>query len=239
SGGESKSRSASRRIAPEYPRIPVSTSAHDRDAASTKYTFTMSVHSRYTPSATCSARMNFGRASIIPRMTRPIRVLILVACITGTGAALPAQAPARFDLEEATIADLQQRMQSGRDTARSLVEKYLARIEQIDRNGPSLHSVLETNPDALTIADALDAERRSHGPRRGRRQSSARRDSSRARCAATDRFDRSARCARGISRRAIAPCRVPTACAAANRRSWLPRGRSAPAPEPAERRRFR
>ena len=98
-------------------------------------------------------------------MTRPIRVLILVACITGTGAALPAQAPARFDLEEATIADLQQRMQSGRDTARSLVEKYLARIEQIDRNGPSLHSVLETNPDALTIADALDAERRSHGPR--------------------------------------------------------------------------
>jgi len=91
-------------------------------------------------------------------MTRPIRVLILVACITGTGAALPAQAPARFDLEEATIADLQQRMQSGRDTARSLVEKYLARIEQIDRNGPSLHSVLETNPDALTIADALDAE---------------------------------------------------------------------------------
>src|SRR5947208_12002455 len=56
-------------------------------------------------------------------------------------------------------------MQSGRDTARSLVEKYLARIEQIDRNGPSLHSVLETNPDALTIADALDAERRSRGPR--------------------------------------------------------------------------
>ena len=98
-------------------------------------------------------------------MTRPIRVLILVACITGTGAALPAQAPARFDLEEATIADLQQRMQSGRDTARSLVEKYLARIDQIDRNDPSLHSVLETNPDALTIADALDAERRSRGPR--------------------------------------------------------------------------
>ena len=92
-------------------------------------------------------------------------MLILVASIAGTSAARPAQTPARFDLEEATIADLQQRMQSGRDTARSLVEKYLARIDQIDRNGPSLHSVLETNPDALTIADALDAERRSRGPR--------------------------------------------------------------------------
>src|SRR5437879_11373194 len=82
-------------------------------------------------------------------------------------AVVPAQTPPRstFDLEEATIADLQQRMQSGRDTARSLVEKYLARIDQIDRNDPSLHSVLETNPDALTIADALDAERRSRGPR--------------------------------------------------------------------------
>jgi amidase len=92
-------------------------------------------------------------------------VLILVACIGGTFAALLAQTPARFDLEEATIAELQERMQSGRDTARSLVEKYLVRIDQIDRNGPSLHSVLETNPDALTIADALDAERRSRGPR--------------------------------------------------------------------------
>ena len=98
-------------------------------------------------------------------MARPIRVLILVVSISGTIAARPAQTPVRFDIEEATIADLQQRMQSGRDTARSLVEKYLARIDQIDRNGPSLHSVLETNPDALTIADALDAERRSRGPR--------------------------------------------------------------------------
>src|SRR2546427_13279845 len=57
----------------------------------------------------------------------------------------------RFDLEEATIADLQRRMASGQDTARSLVEKYLARIEAIDRHGPSLHSVIETNPDARAI----------------------------------------------------------------------------------------
>jgi amidase len=80
---------------------------------------------------------------------------------------LPTQTPTRpaFDLEEATVADLQQRMQSGRDTARSLAEKYLARIEAIDRQGPALHSVIETNPDALAIADQLDAERKSRGPR--------------------------------------------------------------------------
>src|SRR5262249_44429201 len=64
-------------------------------------------------------------------------------------------------LEEATIADLQQRMTSGRETARSLVEQYVARIDAIDRNGPALRSVLEVNPDALAIADRLDAERRS------------------------------------------------------------------------------
>ena len=83
-------------------------------------------------------------------------------------AALAAQP--RFDLEEATVADLQQRMQSGRETAHSLVQKYLARIEDIDRRGPSLHSVIETNPDALAIADELDAERKSgrvRGPLHG------------------------------------------------------------------------
>ena len=75
----------------------------------------------------------------------------------------PAAAP--FDLEEATIAVLQQRMQSGQDTSRSLVDKYLARIEAIDRSGPSLHSVIELNPEARSIADALDAERKSRGAR--------------------------------------------------------------------------
>ncbi len=93
-------------------------------------------------------------------MHRSARTLIL--CLA---AAVPLLAQPHFDLEEATIADLQKRMQSGRETARSLVEKYLARIDEIDRRGPALHSVIETNPDALTIADELDAERKSRGPR--------------------------------------------------------------------------
>lgn len=83
-------------------------------------------------------------------------------------AAQSARSP-EFDLEELTIADLQQRMVAGRETARSLAEKYLARIDAIDRAGPKLSCIIETNPDALAIAERLDAERREavRGPLHG------------------------------------------------------------------------
>jgi amidase len=77
----------------------------------------------------------------------------------------PPPSPAPFELEEVTISQLQEGMKSGKYTARQLVEKYLARIEELDRKGPALHAVLETNPDALSIADALDAERKAKGVR--------------------------------------------------------------------------
>ena len=93
-------------------------------------------------------------------MSRLAGLLILWVSV----AAALAQTP-RFDLEEATIADLQERMQSGRETSRSIVEKYLTRIDAVDRRGPALHSVIETNPDALAIADRLDEERTRRGPR--------------------------------------------------------------------------
>ena len=70
-----------------------------------------------------------------------------------------------FDVEEKTIAELQAAMENGSLTARSLVEMYLKRIEEIDRGGPTLNSVIEVNPEALAIAEALDAERKSKGPR--------------------------------------------------------------------------
>jgi amidase len=70
-----------------------------------------------------------------------------------------------FELDEVTVAELQAGMQSGKFTARSLAEKYLSRIDAIDRAGPALRSVIETNPDALSIADALDKERKGRGPR--------------------------------------------------------------------------
>ena len=74
-------------------------------------------------------------------------------------------APKDFELEEFTIRDLQAGMESGRFTARSLVETYLARIEEIDKHGPRLNSVIELNPDALAIAGELDRERKARGPR--------------------------------------------------------------------------
>jgi len=70
-----------------------------------------------------------------------------------------------FDLEEATLTQIQAQMQSGALTARGLAESYLARIDAMNLKGPELHHVLETNPEALAIADALDAERRARGPR--------------------------------------------------------------------------
>src|SRR5215471_11130930 len=70
-----------------------------------------------------------------------------------------------FPLEEATAAQLQDWMSSGRYTSRQLTEMYLRRIEELDRLGPTLQSVIELNPDALSIAEALDAERKTKGPR--------------------------------------------------------------------------
>src|SRR5580700_12028801 len=70
-----------------------------------------------------------------------------------------------FELDELTIDDLQQAMRSGKETARSLVKKYQHRIEAVDQKGPALNSVIEFNPDALEIAEALDKERKAKGPR--------------------------------------------------------------------------
>ncbi|MGC2645028.1 MAG: amidase [Candidatus Sulfotelmatobacter sp.] len=70
-----------------------------------------------------------------------------------------------FELDELTITDLQAGMKSGRFTARSLVEKYSSRIDEIDKHGPAINSVIELNPEALAIAGALDQERKIKGPR--------------------------------------------------------------------------
>ncbi len=70
-----------------------------------------------------------------------------------------------FALEEATLANLQAVMVSGQETAVSLVKIYLRRIEDLDRRGPTLKSVIELNPDALAIARSLDRERKAQGSR--------------------------------------------------------------------------
>ena len=70
-----------------------------------------------------------------------------------------------FEFNEATTDQLQEEMRSGRQTARSIAEQYLNRIELLNRQGPSLRAVIELNPDALTIAESLDRERKQKGPR--------------------------------------------------------------------------
>jgi amidase len=69
------------------------------------------------------------------------------------------------EVEEASIASLAAAMREGRLTARRLAEMYLERIQALDASGPRLRSIVESNPDALAIADALDRERAAAGPR--------------------------------------------------------------------------
>lgn len=75
-----------------------------------------------------------------------------------------------FELEEITIGALQRAMVEKRYTARSVVDLYRHRIEALDHAGPTLRSVIELNPEATMIANALDAERRAgkvRGPLHG------------------------------------------------------------------------
>ena len=92
---------------------------------------------------------------------------VVGAVLPGRKAGSPRQA---FPLDETTIVQLQDGMKAGRLTARGITQSYLGRIAALDRQGPGLRAVLETNPDALAIADAMDAERtrgRVRGPLHG------------------------------------------------------------------------
>ncbi len=96
------------------------------------------------------------------------RLVAVAAAITAFLPSVPAGAGAAgVELEEATVAELQEAMSAGRATSRTLVEGYLARIARLD---PALRSVLEVNPDALDVADRLDRERKdgvTRGPLHG------------------------------------------------------------------------
>ncbi|HLG98313.1 MAG TPA: amidase [Bryobacteraceae bacterium] len=88
--------------------------------------------------------------------------------LQGALLALPAarSASAQFlDLEEITLADLEQGFRGGRFTSRAVTQWYLSRITSLDRGGPRVNAVIELNPDALEIAETLDRERASKGPR--------------------------------------------------------------------------
>ncbi len=70
-----------------------------------------------------------------------------------------------FDFQETTMLELQSGMADGNLSARQITQAYIDRIKLVDRRGPALRAILEINPDALTIAEALDQERQESGPR--------------------------------------------------------------------------
>lgn len=77
---------------------------------------------------------------------------------------------AAFPLNEMSIGDLRRKLDQGRLTCRQIVEMYLKRIKDIDQSGIKLNAVIEVNPDALSLADASDQERKNgavRGPLHG------------------------------------------------------------------------
>ena len=79
-------------------------------------------------------------------------------------AVLSAQAPPTFRLEETSIAQIESAFRDGSLTCRSLVERYLARIDAYDKRGPALNAIVLVNPEALRTADDLDRRFRQSGP---------------------------------------------------------------------------
>jgi amidase len=118
------------------------------------------------------ARRRFIQASLLvgasvaagsPRITRGASTADALNLASGA-------APGSFELDEITVSELQEGMASGRFTAQSITEKYLERVEAIDKHGPAINSVIEVNPDAMSIAKALDKERKQkhlRGPLHG------------------------------------------------------------------------
>ena len=96
--------------------------------------------------ALCAAGLLFGAHPLRAQQTTP-----------------PAELPP-FHVVEAGIADIHAALASGRVTCHTLVEDYLARIAAYDKNGPAINAIILVNPDALAVADSLDAVATRGGP---------------------------------------------------------------------------
>jgi amidase len=97
-------------------------------------------------------------------------VAAVIAPALSAGRALAQQVPEpmpipAFEFEEATVSDLQSRMSAGQISAAALAQAFLERIQNVDKTGPQLNSVIELNPDVLADAEALDKERKQKGAR--------------------------------------------------------------------------
>jgi amidase len=116
-----------------------------------------------------NSRRNFLRAGVMATLATAAYPALgaarVVDPVSPPAAVIDANFKKDFELDEITIDDLQKAFLSGQYSSRSLAEKYLARIQEIDKAGPMVNSVIELNPEALQIADALDLERKAKGPR--------------------------------------------------------------------------
>jgi amidase len=125
---------------------------------------------RFSPNPNLPSRRSFLAAGVAGGVLAAGYRVEAQNRLSGDAALSPVQRDSPFELNELSINDLQRGMESGKFTSRSLVEKYLARIEAVDAAGPQLKSVIEVNPDALALADASDDERRAErvrGPLHG------------------------------------------------------------------------
>ena len=112
-------------------------------------------------------RRNFLKTGSIAGIT--LSALSINACTPAPKKPLadaPASASDDFELNEVTVAQLQEYMKNGKYTSHAITQLYLTRINDLDKNGPKLNAIIELNPDALSIADAMDNERKS-GKTRG------------------------------------------------------------------------
>ena len=120
-------------------------------------------------------RRNFIKNSSVAGLS--VTALSFVACNQPTSiedkketAATGAAVADNFVLNEITVDVLQQKMKAGEYTSHAITQLYLDRINQIDKASAKLNAVIELNPDALAIADAMDAERKAgkvRGPLHG------------------------------------------------------------------------
>lgn len=106
--------------------------------------------------------------------TAGLSSIVAVSCNSGnnntvSASVKPDELPV-FELDEMDIMTLNTKMADGNYSSEKITQLYLDRIKQIDMSGPMLQSVIELNPDALTIARAMDAERKAgkiRGPLHG------------------------------------------------------------------------
>ena len=115
-----------------------------------------------------NTRRNFLRAGVTATLATAAYPALSLARVAepSHASAIPAQDFNHdFELDEITVDALHKAFEAGQYTSRSVTEKYLARIQEIDKAGPRVNAIIEINPDALQIAEQLDRERKAKGPR--------------------------------------------------------------------------